>query len=344
MSATNQSPIEVVVTAASIPIAVINEFSAIDARLHLRALTPEQRRHLRPDAAAAPEPAARELAGMLHGAEAVISAYEAPLDLLQRAPRLRWFHTFGAGIDQYVRSGFLRPGLIFTNGSGPTAIPIAEHCLMSMLMLAKGAPAYVRQQDARSWSRAVPGSELHGKTVGVIGLGQIGAEAARLAKAFGCRVIGMRRSVGQPREHADGVDLLLGPHDLLRLLAESDFVLLAAPATPDTKALINAQTLAQMKRGACLINIARGSLVDEAALLAALQSGSLAGAALDVFDPEPLPPASLLWEQSNVIVTPHVSSASEHTMSRQVEIVRQNLRRYLLGEPLLNVVPPERGY
>jgi phosphoglycerate dehydrogenase-like enzyme len=341
----DDSPVDVVMTVA-IPLspAIADELNAVDGRLRVRMVTPEQRPFLRPGGGAAADAAARELAAMLAEAEVVLAAFEAPPDLLQRAPKLRWFHTFSAGIEQYVRAGFLRDGLLFTNGSGPSAVPIAEYCLMTMLMLAKSAAGYVRLQAEHRWERSLAGGELRDKTVGIVGLGQIGAETARLAKAFGCRVIGIRRSIDEPRDGVDGVDLLLPPRELPRLLGESDFVILAAPATPETEALIDARTLGQMKPSAFLINIARGSLVDEAALAEAIVAGRLAGAALDVFEPEPLRPDSALWALPQVIVTPHISSASEHFIRRQLDLAKENLRRYLHGEPLINRITPQRAY
>ena len=337
-------PVNVVITPGMpVPVELLDELRAIDPRIRIEMLSREQRPYLAAGKGDAAEPEAKALAATLGEAEVLLAAFDVPADIMQRTPKLRWFHTFSAGIDRFVEWGFLRREIIFTNGSGPTAVPIAEYIVMTMLMLAKSAATYVRQQDERRWDRG-RGFELRGKTVGIIGLGQIGSEAARLATALGCRVIGSRRSVTEAHEHAEGVDLLLPASDLPRLLAESDFVVLAAPATGETKALINAAALTQMKRGSHLINIARGSLVDEAALVAALQSGHLAGAALDVFDPEPLPPESELWQLKNVLITPHVSNASEHFLRRQVDLVKENLRRYLAGEELVNLVPPERGY
>lgn len=345
MAAAGTKTINVVVSGV-IPVAAqaLQELCAVDPCLNVRAVSPEQRPFLRAGAGDAPDQPARELAAFFADAEVVVGVFDAPPDLLKRAPNLRWFHTIAAGIDQFVRWGYLRGGIMFTNGSGPSAIPIAEYCLTAILALAKNLPHYTRTQQQHTWDRSGGGRELRGKTVGIIGLGQIGSETARLAKAVGCRVIGSRRSVEQPRENAEGVDLLLGPADLPRLLAESDFVVLAAPSTPETATLINAGTLAQMKPGACLINIARGTLVDHAALAEALQAGTIAGAALDVTDPEPLNPESPLWDMPNVLITPHVSSASEHFFRRQLDLVKENLGHYVRGEPLLNLVPPERGY
>lgn len=319
---------------------LLDEIVEADPRVRARVFSGRDLAALR---AGEDDPKAEALGETLAEAEVICSVYAGTPDLLERTPKLRWFHTFAAGIDQYVRWGYLDHEIAFTNGSGPTVIPIAEYILMTMLMLAKNAAGYVRQQDAGTWQR-LPGSELRGKTVGIVGLGQIGAEAARLAAACGCRVIGIRRSAAEPRENADGVDLLLPPRDLPRLLAESDFVVLAAPATPETAALINAESLRQMKPTAHVINIARGSLVDEAALVQALQQGVIAGAALDVFEPEPLPGDSALWRTPQVLVTPHISNASEHAGRRHVDLFLENLRRYLAAEPLRNLVARERGY
>jgi phosphoglycerate dehydrogenase-like enzyme len=215
---------------------------------------------------------------------------------------------------------------------------------MAMLMLAKSAVGYVRLQAEHRWERSLRGREFRGSTVGIVGLEQIGSETARLAKAVGCRVIGMRRSVVELLTDVEGVDLLLPPTELPRLLGASDFVVLAAPATSETEALLNAATLRLMKPTAFLINIARGSLVDEAAVAEAIASGRLAGAALDVFEPEPLSADSALWDLPGVFVTPHISFASEHFLSRQLDLAKENLSRYLKGEPLINQIPPARGY
>ena len=343
------TPVHVVLTAGMpVPDALVDELQAVDPRLRIQKVSREQRPFLAAGRGDSPEPDAQALKGMLADAEVVIAAFEAPADLMQRAPKLRWFHTFSAGVEQYVRWGFLDRDVIFTNGSGPSAQPIAEYVMMTVLMLAKRAAEYIRLQDHGRWQRLVEGpnggTELRGKTVGIVGLGAIGDETARLAKAFGCRVIATRRSATYPRENTDGVDLLLPAADLQRLLSESDFVVLTAPATPETRGMMNAETFGQMKSGAFLINIARGTLVDEAALIAAIKDGRIAGAALDVFDREPLPAESELWRLPQVIVTPHISAASQHFLRRQVDICKENLARYLRGEQLANLVTRERGY
>ncbi|HEY7293438.1 MAG TPA: D-2-hydroxyacid dehydrogenase [Dehalococcoidia bacterium] len=338
-------PISLVITSAvPVPPDALAQIKALDSRLQVEVLPEAQRPFLRPDKADDRSPDARALAATLSKAEFIFAAYELPNDLLQRAPSLRWVHTVAAGVERYIAAGFLeRAGLAFTSGQGPTSRPIAEYILMAMLMLAKNAPRYVRQQEERRW-QGHRGFEVRGKTLGIVGLGTIGNATAQLARAIGCRVIAVRRSVQEPQENVDGADLVLPARELPRLLSESDFVALCAPATAETRHLIDAAALRQMKRTAYLINIARGSLIDEAALVAALRAGEIAGAALDVFEPEPLSPESELWSLPQVLITPHVSNASEHFAHRAAELFIDNLGRYLRGEPLRNVVSRDKGY
>jgi phosphoglycerate dehydrogenase-like enzyme len=258
------------------------------------------------------------------------------------APRLRWIQLTSAGADRLLGSGFVEGGITVTTASGLHATPIGEFVIGAMLMWAKGAPRTMRAQLRREWVRFAP-TEFFGKTVGIVGMGHIGAEVARLAKAFGCRVVASRRSVDAPATH-EHADALLPPGDLARLLGESDYVAVCVPLTPETRGLIGERELRAMKPTAFLVNIARGAVIDEAALVVALREGWIAGAALDVFDREPLSAESPLWEMENVIVTPHVSGGTEIYNRRAVEIFTRNLRRYLAGEPLENTVDPSRGY
>jgi phosphoglycerate dehydrogenase-like enzyme len=185
--------------------------------------------------------------------------------------------------------------------------------------------------------------ELYGKTVGIVGLGHIGEEVARLSKACGCRVIGTRRSATE-RTRSDDCDEIMPSKDLPALLGKSDFVVLAVPLTNDTRQLIGETELRSMRSNAVLVNIARGAVVDEPALIRALKEGWIAGAALDVFEQEPLPPESELWDMENVIVSPHISGGTEIYNQRAAGIFRENLRRYLAGERLMNLADPARGY
>lgn len=197
--------------------------------------------------------------------------YPTPEELHRRAPRVRWLQLTSAGVDRAARSGLLESDLLVTSASGLHATPIGEYVLCLMLMFCKGAHRFVRAQERREWLRFMP-QELYGKTVGVVGLGHIGAEVARLAKAFGCRVLATRRSATARTEH-ELADELLPPSELPDLLSESDFVVLAVPSTPETHHLIGEGELRAMKPAGMLINIARGAVVDEPALVRALKEG-----------------------------------------------------------------------
>jgi phosphoglycerate dehydrogenase-like enzyme len=258
------------------------------------------------------------------------------------APLLKWIQLTSAGADRLLNSGFIEGGITVTTVSGLHATPIGEFVMASMLMWAKGAPRTLRAQLRREWTRFAP-TELFGKTVGIVGAGHIGAEVGRLAKAFGCRVVATRRSAaaGETAPYADEV---LPASDLRRLLAASDYVVLSMPLTPETRGMIGEAELRAMKPSAFLVNIARGAVVVDEALVRALREGWIAGAALDVFEKEPLPEDHAFWDMENVILTPHISGGTERYNERAVEIFCDNLRRYLAGEPLRNVVDPARGY
>ena len=264
-------------------------------------------------------------------------------DLLARAPHLRWFQAASAGVDRLEKGGFLDRQVAVTNSSGVHATPIGEYVLMVMLMFAKGAHRLLRAQVGRRWIRLLP-SELRDRTVGVVGMGAIGTEVARLAQAAGCRVLAIRRSAAARRSGEVPADEVLPPSDLPYLLSESDYVVLSAPLTEETRHLIGPDELRAMKPTAVLINISRGAVVDEVALVRALKEGVIGGAGLDVFEREPLPDDSELWGMENVILTPHISGGTERYFQRAVPIFCENLRRYLDGRPLLNVVDPQRGY
>jgi phosphoglycerate dehydrogenase-like enzyme len=265
-----------------------------------------------------------------------------PEKLSDVAPRLKWIQLTSAGADRLLNSGFIEQGITVTTVSGLHATPIGEFVLSAILMFAKGAPGYVRAQLRHEWTRFAP-SELYGKTVGIVGMGHIGTEVGRLAKAFGCRVLATTRSATE-RHSTPEADDVMPAAELHRLLAESDYVVLSMPLTAETRGMIGEAELRAMKPTAVLVNIARGAVVVEEALMRALREGWIAGAALDVFEKEPLPPDSPLWDMENVLVTPHISGGTEIYNQRAVTIFTDNLHRYLAGEPLLNVVDPARGY
>jgi phosphoglycerate dehydrogenase-like enzyme len=252
---------------------------------------------------------------------------------LAEDPAFRWFHTCTAGYDNPFFQSFIDRGVTLTNSPGLHARPMAEWVMGAILVHAKNHVAHQASQVGHEWNR-VRSAELTGQTVGVVGMGGIGLEVARLAKAFEMRVIGTKRSALR-HEH---VDTVLPPDRLGELLAESDYVVLAAPLTDATRGMLGTAEFAAMKPSATLINVARGALIDEAALIEALRAGEIAGASLDVASQEPLPPDAALWDAPNCLITPHISQGSPHSMSRTSEHFLENLGRFGRGEPLLNVV------
>lgn len=254
--------------------------------------------------------------------------------VVRETPRLRWIHTISAGVNHVLFPFLVESDIVLTNASGVSKVPIGEMVLAYMLQVVKRMPEFLQHQKAHNWAK-LPLRELRGLTVGVLGLGSIGAEVARLARAFGMRVIATRN---HPERGGEAVELVLPPSRLHELLARSDFVVITLPLTRATHHLINNDTLGQMKQEAWLINVARGSIVEQAALVRALQEGLIGGACLDVFDQEPLPNDSPLWELPNVIVTPHISQSTPLEKQRSAELYLENLRRYVAGEALLNVV------
>jgi phosphoglycerate dehydrogenase-like enzyme len=272
----------------------------------------------------------------------VVYGIRLPRELIARAPKLKWVQVMSAGVDRFLDSDFRRSPVILTNVSGIHATPISEFVMEQMLMFAKNALLCFELKQKRQWQRYSP-STLRGKTVGIVGLGHIGKEVARLSKAFGMRVIATRRS--KPRtQHTRNVDLMLPRQELPRLLAESDYVVITLPYTHETDKLFGETELKTMKPSAYLINIGRGGIIDEDALVRALSEKRIAGAGLDVFATEPLPPESKLWELPNLLFSPHVSGDMEDYIARATEVFCNNLRRYLEGKRLLNVVDKQKGY
>jgi len=282
--------------------------------------------------------------------------------VLARAPRLAWVHSASAGVERVLTPAGRERGLVITNARGVFSRPIAEYVLTMILAISRRLPQLLELQRERTW-QPLEAVELRDVTVGIVGLGSIGRAVGALATAFGCRVVAVRRrsslagtAPGHHLHHdpaADEddrplveamIDRILGPDELPELLGESDFIVLAAPLTADTEGMIDDAALAAVKPGAWIINVARGALIDERALIRAARDGRLGGAVLDAFRQEPLPPTSPLYDLPNVIVTPHTSWSSGRVVDRSIELFCDNLRRYAAGEPLLNVVDPAVGY
>ncbi|MBI4461064.1 MAG: D-2-hydroxyacid dehydrogenase [Acidobacteria bacterium] len=277
----------------------------------------------------------------------ILVSWSLSAEQFARCRKLQWIHSPAAGVAQLCLPQLAETDVFITNARTVHAVPVAEHALALLFALARRLHDCARYQSEQRWGQAEswqPGrvpTELNGQTLGLVGLGAIGREIAARAKALGMRVIAVKRDSSEGAEHAVQVD---SPERLDALLAESDFVVLALPETPDTRRLIGTAQLRCLKSTAFLINVARGALVDTEALVAALQSGAIAGAALDVTAPEPLPPEHPLWRMPNVLITPHLAGASDRYWQRELDLLRKNLRRYVAGEPLLNLVDKRRGY
>jgi phosphoglycerate dehydrogenase-like enzyme len=272
----------------------------------------------------------------------VIYGLMPPKDLLARAPRLKWLQMMSAGVDRLRDTEIWRSRITITGVSGIHATPIGEFVLELMLMFVKGAPQCFEMKQKHEWQRFPP-TVLRGKTVGIIGLGHIGREVARLANAFGMRAIATRRSA-KKQGTARYVDRLLPAGQLPALLKESDFVVIATPHTAETHHFIGERELRLMKPSAYIINIARGGIIDEKALVKALDEKWIAGAGLDVTEREPLPAGSRLWDFPNVILSPHVSGGHEDYMVHATRLFCENLRRFLAGKRLKNVIDKRKGY
>jgi phosphoglycerate dehydrogenase-like enzyme len=259
-------------------------------------------------------------------------------DLLQFAPRLKWIQGTSTGIGQAVkRFGWSEGGIVCTTAGGVHSGPLAEFCLMAMLMFVKGGLHMAAEKERKHWERYT-GTELRGKTLAVISLGSGGREVARMARCLGMHVIGTKRTIEGFEPTSLGVEWLYLWTDLKPMLAQADFVVLYVPHTPETEGLIGEAELAAMKPGAVLINVARGTIWDEPSVIRALWSGHLGGVASDVFAVEPLPTDSPLWDMSNVIISPHSGSAADSENAKLTDLLCDNLRRYLAGEPLRNVL------
>jgi phosphoglycerate dehydrogenase-like enzyme len=265
-----------------------------------------------------------------------------------RASKLRWIHAPSAAVHQLLFPEMVKSEVIVTNSREVHGPVVAEHVMALIFALAKKIPQAVILQEKRTWGQeaiwkegAHP-REIAGATMGLIGVGSIGRRVAQMASGLGMRVIAVREHVekGKP----DGVEAVFAPSQLDDMLRQSDYVVLAAPLIGATQGLINADRLAAMKPEACLINIGRGPQVDEAALITALRTRRIAGAALDVFEREPLPGDSPLWNVDNLLITPHTAGLTEKLWHRHYELFSDNLRRYLARQPLRFVVDKQKGY
>jgi phosphoglycerate dehydrogenase-like enzyme len=257
---------------------------------------------------------------------------------IEAGPDLKWVTTQATGMNGWPIDLMRRRSIVLTNGAGVGAIPISEYMVMALLAGLKGLPELIRAQDHGEWLKKPPSTEeMYGKRALIYGYGGIGRAIAERLRPFGVSVTGVRQNPGTE----PGV---IAVAEWESRLSETDLLILSVPLTGKTTALVGSAQLAALPQGAWVANIARGGLIDEPALVAALKSGHLGGAYLDVTDPEPLPPESELWSSPNVILTPHSSWATEHLMERGAQIFLDNFERFVKDEPLKNVVDLEEGY
>lgn len=263
--------------------------------------------------------------------------------LLAKAKKLRWIQAPVAGVEKWIFPELANSDVAVTNMAGIYSDQIADHAMMFILMFARGEHIYFRRQLARNWQMGVPVIHVGDQTLGVIGLGGIGTEVARRGHAFGMRVLAVD---AMPKTKPDFVDDLQSIDQLDQMLAQADFVVSCVPHTPETVKLFTLDRFQRMKPSAYLINISRGVVVDLADLTTALQTGLIAGAALDVFEVEPLPADHPLWGMENVLITPHMASNfdSPHIPARRIGVVRDNLQRFVNGEPLKNIIDKQRWF
>lgn len=264
-----------------------------------------------------------------------------PRPVFLEAKLLRWVQVRGAGVETCIFPELVESDVILTNTSGAYNHAMADHAFALILAMSREIARCVRTQPQKVWQRGRTAQQLAGQTLGIIGLGNIGCEIAIRGRAFGMKVAAAdARSMGCPAF----VDELWGVENLDRVLEQSDYIAIAAPLTAETKGMIGPTQLRKMKPTARLVNIGRGPIINEAALIDALKNGVIAGAGLDVFEKEPLPPDSELWDMENVIITPHMGGQAPETGAIAFEIFLENLKRFVSGEPLRNVVDKNRGY
>lgn len=271
----------------------------------------------------------------------IIAGFPRTIPSITRARNLKWIHSFSAGMDQVLTPEVIKSPVLISNSSGIAKTPIAEHVMGYMLIFARGFFRSLENQKKHLWKRDEMLTELRGKTVLIVGLGNIGAEVGRLCHAFGCHVIAVTRGT---RERIDWVHDIKKAAMLDRMLPKADFVVSCLPHTKETHHLFTAARFRRMRPSSVFINIGRGGLVREKDLIAALKRKVIAGACLDVTEVEPLPPSSPLWNLPTIIITPHHSATSEHSLDRSIDLFSANLKAFLIGDRLPNLVDKKLGY
>ncbi len=271
----------------------------------------------------------------------ILVAFPCNKDILLKGKNLKWVQALSVGVDAFPLEELMAQGAVVTNGKGIHRIHMAEYSIAAMVMLARNVHTFMRRQFDVTWDRRSEQGEIHGATLGILGLGTIGQEVARKAAFMGMRVIGLKNNP-TPVPH---VEKVVGMEDIGWLFSESDYIINLLPGTPETEHLVDASLLNQMKHSACLINMGRGSTVKEADLIPVLQENKIRAFWADVFEEEPLPEDSPLWKLENVVITPHICGESTKYMKKAMEIISHNLKVYQTGEgEMMNVVDPLKGY
>lgn len=271
----------------------------------------------------------------------ILVAFPCNKDIMLKGKNLKWVQALSVGVDAFPLEELMAQGAVVTNGKGIHRIHMAEYATMAMVMLARNVHIFMRRQFEGSWDRRSEQGEINGATLGVLGLGTIGQEVARKAAFMGMRVIGLKNNP-KPVPH---VEKVVGMEGIGWLFSESDYIINLLPGTPETEHMVDASLLSQMKRSACLINMGRGSTVKEADLISVLKEGKIRAFWSDVFEQEPLPKDSPLWNMENVVITPHICGESTKYMEKAMEIIGHNLKVYQTGEgEMINVVDPQKGY
>lgn len=270
----------------------------------------------------------------------VILAGRFTKEMFTNSAKLRWIQTVSAGVDRFLFPEFVSSNVLLTNAKGIHFPQVSDHVLAMILAFSRRLNKFIRAQSERKWAR-IQCDELQKRTIGIIGLGSIGNEIARKAKCFGMKVVAVDKN---SRRSPSCVDKILDLSGLHELLEQSDFVVVSVPLTQESDGMIGKKELSTMKQDAVLINVSRGRVVQEKALIRVLKESKIGGAGLDVFEEEPLSPASELWLMENVIITPHVAGSTPHYWDRVCDIFCENLRRYASGQPLINIVDKKLGY
>ena len=277
----------------------------------------------------------------------IVVAWSLRPEQISAAEKLKWIHSPAAAVNQLLFPELVNSEIVLTNAREVHGSVVAEHVIALIFALAKKIPGSARLQEKHIWGQQILWDEVPRirevaeATLGMVGLGSIGRPVVKSAKALGMRVMAVRE---HPEKGSEGADVVLGPAQIDEVFRQADYVVLAAPVTAGTQAIANSSRLGLMKAGACLINVGRGPLVDEPALAAALREKKIGGAALDVFPKEPLDSDSPLWDLPNLLITPHTAALTDKLWERHYALFSENLRRHLIGVPLLAVVDKRKGY